>query len=163
MFNFFKRKNEVPKQLVFKSNAGAFEYACRFLMTDLTNGDPVTAIVRETKEGRDCVVKVANKEDPSIPEESVSELISENSLKFICPMAKPLALPCFWTILCALAKASSICAWESISFAFVPNNNLGNETSTAKILLPFRWTLKPDFLSIRRIPHPATSDSNSWS
>ena len=76
--------------MVFKSNAAAFEYACRFLTNDLTKGDPVTAIVLETKSGRDCVVKVANNQDCSIPKETVSELIDKGLIEFICPMAKPL-------------------------------------------------------------------------
>lgn len=89
MFNFFNKKKE-PKRLVFKSNLGAFEYACRFLETDLTTGAAVTAIVLETKD-RDCVVKVANKKDSSVPEESVNELIDKGQIEFICPSATPTA------------------------------------------------------------------------
>ena len=87
MFNLFNKKKE-PKRLVFKSNLGAFEYACRFLETDLTTGATVTAIVLETK-GHDCVVKVANKKDSSVPEESVKELIDKGQIEFICPSATP--------------------------------------------------------------------------
>jgi hypothetical protein len=88
MFNIFKKRKEEPKQLVFKSNLAAFEYACRFLETDLTNGDGVTAIVLETK-GQYSVVKVANKEDSSVPDEPVKDLIAKGQIKFICPSANP--------------------------------------------------------------------------
>jgi hypothetical protein len=84
MFNLFGKKKEEPKQLVFKTNVAAFEHACKFLKTDLTTRDPVTAIVLETRDGSDCVVKVANKEDASIPD----ELLAKGLIKFICPTAK---------------------------------------------------------------------------
>ena len=51
MFNLFGKKREDPKRLVCKSNADAFKYACKFLRTDLSSGEPVTAIVLETKDG----------------------------------------------------------------------------------------------------------------
>ncbi|NOS72896.1 MAG: hypothetical protein HOP33_23600 [Verrucomicrobia bacterium] len=92
MFSFFKKKDEQPKRLVFKSNAAAFEYACRFLETDLTTGaaqeNGVTAIVLEVN-AQSCVVKIANKEDSSIPVEPVKQLIENGQIKFICPSAKP--------------------------------------------------------------------------
>lgn len=63
-----------PPSLFFKSNAAAFEYACRYLDNSLENERAVVAIVLAVK-GRQCVVKFANNADPSIPSGSVKDIL----------------------------------------------------------------------------------------
>jgi len=87
-------KNEArpnPKQLVFKSNEAAFQYACQFLNTSLDNENPVLGIVLEQKSGtNEYCIKLSNPDDPSVPTVSVSELIQNEQLEHLCPYTEPL-------------------------------------------------------------------------
>jgi hypothetical protein len=75
--------------LFFKSNAAAFEYACKYLDNSLDNERPVLAIVLAVK-GRQCVVKFANSADPSVPTGSVQQILeicAADALRTISPAA----------------------------------------------------------------------------
>jgi hypothetical protein len=67
----------------FASNTEAFEYACEHLDCSLENGQPVLAVVLAVN-GRMCSVKIANREDRSIPTGTVAELLAQPDLKYVC-------------------------------------------------------------------------------
>jgi hypothetical protein len=67
----------------FQSNAEAFEYACTQLDCSLKDGKPVLAVVLGVQ-GRMCSVKIANREDPSIPEGTLTELLARADLASVC-------------------------------------------------------------------------------
>ncbi|HZF02348.1 MAG TPA: hypothetical protein VE344_10680 [Methylomirabilota bacterium] len=93
MFGFLRKKKQsdkIPKRLVFKSNEGAFQYACKFLNTSLLNESPVLAIVLAVRDNVDCCLKISNPEDSTIPNESPEEIIKKGDYKNICLMAKPM-------------------------------------------------------------------------
>ncbi len=67
----------------FQSNAEAFEYACKQLDCSLKDGKPVLAVVLAVQ-GRMCSVKIANSEDPTIPEGTLTELLARTDLTNVC-------------------------------------------------------------------------------
>lgn len=67
----------------FQSNIEAFEYACAHLDCSLKDGKPVPAIVLGVQ-GRMCSVKIANPEDPAIPEGTLNELLARTDLSNVC-------------------------------------------------------------------------------
>jgi hypothetical protein len=91
MFGFLKRKQpESPRQLVFKSNEAAFEYACMCLNTSLVNENLVLGIVLEMKSDRDCCLKLSNKSDPTVPKENLQQILNKGNYENICPHATAL-------------------------------------------------------------------------
>ncbi len=86
-----KPKKEQREQLVFKSNAAAFQYACQFLNTSLDIESPVLGIVIEKQYGvNKFCVKLSNPDDSSVPTVSVNELLENGQSKHLCPYEKPL-------------------------------------------------------------------------
>ena len=67
----------------FQSNAEAFEYACEHLDCSLNDGKPVLAIVLGVQ-GRMCSVKIANREDKSIPTGPLNELLARDDVSHVC-------------------------------------------------------------------------------
>jgi hypothetical protein len=67
----------------FASNVEAFEFACEHLDCSLQDGKPVLAIVLAVQ-GRMCSVKIANPEDKSIPEGTLTELLARTDLVNVC-------------------------------------------------------------------------------
>jgi hypothetical protein len=67
----------------FKSNADAFEYACEHLDCSLKEGRAVLAIVLAVQ-GRMCSVKIANRDDKTIPTGSLNELLARTDLAHVC-------------------------------------------------------------------------------
>lgn len=67
----------------FQSNAEAFEYACEHLDCSLRDGMPVLGIVLAVN-GRMCSVKIANREDKTIPAGSLTELLARTDLTHVC-------------------------------------------------------------------------------
>jgi hypothetical protein len=67
----------------FETNAAAFEFACEHLDCALEGGSPVLAIVLAVQ-GRMCTVKIANREDKSIPTGTLNELLARTDLKYVC-------------------------------------------------------------------------------
>jgi hypothetical protein len=67
----------------FTSNAEAFEYACEHLDCSLEGGKAVLAIVLGVQ-GRMCSVKIANREDKTIPVGTLPELLARTDLTRVC-------------------------------------------------------------------------------
>jgi hypothetical protein len=67
----------------FASNEEAFAFACEHLDCSLRDGRPVLGIVLGVQ-GHMCSVKVANREDRSIPQGSLSELLAQSELAHVC-------------------------------------------------------------------------------
>ncbi len=67
----------------FASNVEAFEFACEHLDCSLRDGMPVLAIVLAVH-GRMCSVKIANREDKSIPSGTLTELLTRTDLTNVC-------------------------------------------------------------------------------
>ena len=67
----------------FESNAEAFEYACEHLDCSLKDGKAVLGIVLAVQ-GHMCSVKIANREDKTIPEGTLSELLARTDLTHVC-------------------------------------------------------------------------------
>lgn len=61
----------------FTSNVEAFEFACEHLDCSLQDGRPVLGIVLAVH-GRMCSVKIANREDKTIPTGTLSELLTQD-------------------------------------------------------------------------------------
>jgi hypothetical protein len=66
--------SELSDTLFFKTNEGAFEYACKYLDNSMANQRPVLGIVLAVK-GQKCIVKFANSADASIPDQSAEQLL----------------------------------------------------------------------------------------
>lgn len=92
MFNWFRKKASggtaatMPKDLVFKSNQAAFEYACRFLDNNTEGERPVLAMIFSTH-GSFASIKLANAQDNSIPTQHPREI---EDLSNICLAAEKL-------------------------------------------------------------------------
>ena len=67
---------------VFESNQQAFEYACEHLDCSLQAG-PTLGIVLGVN-GRLCSVKIANREDSTIPTGTLTELLARSDMKHVC-------------------------------------------------------------------------------
>ena len=67
----------------FETNAEAFEFACEQLDCSLDSGKAVLAMVLAVQ-GRMCSVKMANREDKSIPQGTMNELLAQPELKHVC-------------------------------------------------------------------------------
>jgi hypothetical protein len=67
---------------IFESNEKAFEYACEQLDCSLQAG-PVLGIVLAVN-GRLCSVKIANREDSTIPAGTLTELLARTDMKHVC-------------------------------------------------------------------------------
>jgi len=67
---------------VFDSNQQAFEYACEHLDCSLQAG-PTLGIVLGVN-GRLCSVKIANREDNTIPTGTLTELLARSDMKHVC-------------------------------------------------------------------------------
>ena len=66
----------------FESNEKAFEYACEHLDCSLQHG-PALGIVLAVN-GRLCSVKIANREDSTIPTGTLTELLARTDMKHVC-------------------------------------------------------------------------------
>jgi hypothetical protein len=67
----------------FQTNAEAFEFACEHLESSLKDGKPVLGVVLAVH-GRMCSVKIANREDKSIPTGTMNELLARTDLTHVC-------------------------------------------------------------------------------
>src|SRR5437868_5520963 len=67
----------------FESNAEAFEFACEHLDCSLKDGRSVLAVVLGAQE-RICTVKIANRDDRTIPTESLNALLAQGASANIC-------------------------------------------------------------------------------
>jgi hypothetical protein len=67
---------------VFETNQQAFEYACEHLDCSLQAG-PTLGVVLAVN-GRLCSVKIANREDSSIPKGTLTELLARTDMKHVC-------------------------------------------------------------------------------
>jgi len=67
----------------FQTNEEAFEYACEHLDCSLQDKRAVLAIVLATH-GRMCTVKIANREDKTIPTGTLNELLARTDLTHVC-------------------------------------------------------------------------------
>ena len=74
---------EMTEARTFQTNEEAFEYACEHLDCSLADGKPVLAIVLAVH-GRMCTVKIANREDKSIPVGTLNELLARGDLQRVC-------------------------------------------------------------------------------
>jgi hypothetical protein len=86
---------EQPRVLHFKSNQGAFEFACKYFNNSLTYNESeepktVCAIVLAVRDKDNYCVKIANGEDPSIPERPIEQLLADRNIKNVCFFAKRL-------------------------------------------------------------------------
>lgn len=68
---------------IFESNGDAFEFACEHLDCSLKEGRAVLAIVLGVQ-GRMCSVKIANRNDKTIPSGSLTALLAQNDSANIC-------------------------------------------------------------------------------
>ena len=67
----------------FQTNAEAFEFACEHLDSSLKDGKAVLGVVLAVH-GRMCSVKIANREDKSIPAGTMNELLARTDLTHVC-------------------------------------------------------------------------------
>jgi hypothetical protein len=67
----------------FQSSTEAFAYACEHLDCSLKDGRAVLAVVLGVQ-GRMCSVKIANREDKTIPVGSLNELLVRTDLSHVC-------------------------------------------------------------------------------
>jgi hypothetical protein len=67
----------------FASNEEAFAFACEQLDCSLRDGRPVLGIVLGVQ-GHMCSVKVANRDDSSIPSGTLTELLAQTELSHVC-------------------------------------------------------------------------------
>lgn len=67
----------------FASNEEAFAYACEHLDCSLRDGRAVLGIVLGVQ-GHMCSVKVANRENSSIPSGTLTELLAQSDLAHVC-------------------------------------------------------------------------------
>ena len=67
----------------FASNEEAFVFACEHLDCSLRDGRPVLGVVLGLQ-GHMCSVKVANREDSSIPQGTLTELLAQSELTHVC-------------------------------------------------------------------------------
>jgi hypothetical protein len=67
----------------FQTNAEAFEFACEHLDASLKDGKAVLGVVLAVH-GRMCSVKIANREDKSIPAGTMNELLARTDLTHVC-------------------------------------------------------------------------------
>ncbi|NJO12792.1 MAG: hypothetical protein HC872_04230 [Gammaproteobacteria bacterium] len=70
-------------QRIFESNAQAFEFACEHLDCSLRDGQPALAVVLAVH-GRMCSVKIAHRDDKTIPNGTLAELLSRTDLLNVC-------------------------------------------------------------------------------
>jgi hypothetical protein len=70
-------------QRIFESTAQAFEFACEHLDCSLRDGRPVLGVVLAVH-GRMCSVKIAHRDDKTIPHGTLSELLSRTDLLNVC-------------------------------------------------------------------------------
>ena len=92
MFGLFRRpaaNNDIPRQLIFKSNVAAYQYACEYGNNDLRGEQPVVSIVLEANSDN-TVVKVANRNDNTIPSEEPRSLLDQGLIDHICFTASKL-------------------------------------------------------------------------
>ena len=81
MFNIFKKKSPTIPPMVFKSDATAFEYMCKYGRHDYENEMPVIGVVIKQKgDSENYIIKIANQDDNVIPPDIDVETISKNSL-----------------------------------------------------------------------------------
>lgn len=79
MFDFLKRKRDTssgnsPDMMVFKSSEAAFEMSSKYMINNLAPNEFVLAIVlSELDADRNCIVKLANRENPNIPSYPVTD------------------------------------------------------------------------------------------
>jgi len=67
----------------FETHADAFEFACEHLDVSLKDNKAVLAVVLGVQ-GRMCSVKIANREDKSIPTGTLNELLARTDLTHVC-------------------------------------------------------------------------------
>lgn len=67
----------------FQTNTEAFEHACDHLDCSLKDGRAVLAVVLAVH-GRMCSVKIANREDKTIPAGTLNELLARTDLAHVC-------------------------------------------------------------------------------
>jgi hypothetical protein len=67
----------------FETTAAAFEFACEHADVSLKDGKSVLGVVLATQ-GRMCSVKLANREDRSIPTGTLNELLARTDLTHVC-------------------------------------------------------------------------------
>ena len=67
----------------FTSNVEAFEYACEHLDCSLKEGKPVLGIVLAVH-GQMCSVKIANREDKTIPVGTLTQLLAQTDVAHVC-------------------------------------------------------------------------------
>ena len=68
---------------IFESNAEAFSYACDHLDCSLKDGRAVLAIVLAVR-ARMCTVKIANRDDSTVPTGTLNELLARTDLTNVC-------------------------------------------------------------------------------
>jgi hypothetical protein len=73
----------IMTQRIFESNTQAFEFACEHLDCSLRDGQPVLGVVPAVQ-GRMCSVKIAHREDKTVPHGTLSELLSRSDLLNVC-------------------------------------------------------------------------------
>src|SRR5512138_143299 len=82
--SMLKRIGEIDmSERTFTSNEEAFEYACEHLDCSLEDGKPVLGIVLAVQ-GRMCSVKIANREDKTIPSGTLTELLARTDVTHVC-------------------------------------------------------------------------------
>lgn len=77
-----KAEGEATKQLVFKDSESAFQYACMYLDTSLADENSVLGVVLHAGDD-DYAIKLSNPDDPTIPSDSLDELMAVGHIKNI--------------------------------------------------------------------------------
>jgi hypothetical protein len=81
-----KNKSTIKDNIVFKSNSGAFEYACNFLNNDIEPNKALTGIVVDKVDGESVnyYVKYANSESKTVPTKGFAEMLDgDDDISFI--------------------------------------------------------------------------------
>ena len=79
MFNIFRKKSPTIPTMVFKSDAAAFEYMCKYGRHTYENDIPcIGVVINRHEDGENYVIKIANEDDMDIPLDIDVDTIAEN-------------------------------------------------------------------------------------
>lgn len=106
----------------FESNADAFEFACEQLDCSLKDGNAVLAVVLAVQ-GRMCSVKIANRDDKTIPTGSLNELLARTDLTHVCFSAM------------LDAKVSNVASGDLVMYATMPELAAAGKATVAGTVL----------------------------
>ena len=89
MFNFFKKRSVSIPPMVFKSDANAFEYMCKYGRLDYENDMPcIGVVIKQQEDSENYIIKIANQDDNVIPSDIDVDTMAKNPLIY-CVSGSP--------------------------------------------------------------------------